>query len=314
MTINNQSAFLDGVGIALRVGDSPMPTPGPDQLLIRNHAVAINPIDYKMQASGKSIRSYPIVLGQNVAGEVLEVGSDVRKFKAGDRVIGHPWGTMTGKLEQGAFDLYSVVPAKNTANGSGQDHADGGLRATPSLTPTKTGKTIIVYGGSSSVGCMATQLATAAGVGVITLASKQNHGLCRSCGATDVFDYHDADVVEKVVEAIGSDNFIGIYDAIGEPTCYAHDLAILEKLGGGFFARVFPPPEKLPDNVKAKHVFGMREWAFPIWDDFIAPALESGLLKCSPESLVVGKWLESVQLGFDKLKAGVSAPKIVVEL
>ncbi|KAK4930430.1 hypothetical protein LTR49_003171 [Elasticomyces elasticus] len=334
MTINNQSAFLDGVGVALRVGDSPMPTPGPDQIVIRNHAVAINPIDYKMQASGKFIRSYPIVLGQNVAGEVHEVGSDVRKFKAGDRVVGHPWGTMNGKLDQGAFNLYSVVPARNTAKVPDKitlteasvlplpiDTAICGLFRDeymalpgPSLTPSKTHKTIVVYGGSSSVGCMATQLATAAGVRVVTLASKQNHELCLSCGATDVFDYHDLDVVKKVVEAVGSDNFIGIYDAIGEPSCYAHDLAILEKLGGGFLASVFPPPEKLPENVKAKHVFGMGEWAFPIWDDFITPALESGLLKCLPEPLVVGKGLESVQAGFDKLKAGVSARKVVVEL
>ncbi|KAK5688982.1 hypothetical protein LTS10_000962 [Elasticomyces elasticus] len=334
MTIDNQSAFLNGVGVELRIGDSPMPTPGSDQIVIRNHAVAINPIDYKKQASGKFIRSYPIVLGQNVAGEVHDVGSNISKFQIGDRVVGHPWGTMNGKLEQGAFNLYSVVPARNTTKVPDKitlteasvlplpiDTAICGLFRDeymalpwPSLTPSKTDKTIVVYGGSSSVGCMATQLATAAGVRVITLASKQNHELCRSCGATDVFDYHDDDVVEKVVEAVRSDNFIGIYDAIGEPSCYAHDLAILEKLGGGFLASVFPPPEKLPENVKAKHVFGMGEWAFPVWDDFITPALESGVLKCMPEPLVVGKGLESVQAGFDKLKGGVSARKIVVEL
>jgi NADPH:quinone reductase-like Zn-dependent oxidoreductase len=85
----NRAAWLHKAGTPLEVGEAPMPTAGPKELVIRNAAVAINPLDCHMQASGVFVQQWPSIFGCDVAGVVHEVGSDAHeRFKVGDRVIG----------------------------------------------------------------------------------------------------------------------------------------------------------------------------------------------------------------------------------
>lgn len=84
----NLAAWLDSKGAPLRVGDAPMPTPGPADIVIKNPAVAINPLDWHMQDAGIFVKQWPAILGCDVAGEAYEVGRDVARFKKGDRAIG----------------------------------------------------------------------------------------------------------------------------------------------------------------------------------------------------------------------------------
>ena len=186
----------------------------------------------------------------------------------------------------------------------------------PSLDPTSSGKVLVVYGGSSSVGSMTTQLATAAGIKVIAITSPRNFDLSKSCGAVDVFDYNDPQLVEKVAEAVGKSGleFAGIVDAIATAETYPNDLAILAKLGGGLLACTHPPPGNVPDNVKAGMIFAVNDVATPVWKDYVTPALQAGKLKCLPSPLVVGKGLEYIQEALKKCETGVSATKLVVEL
>jgi NADPH:quinone reductase-like Zn-dependent oxidoreductase len=184
--------------------------------------------------------------------------------------------------------------------------------------PSKSNKTLIVYGGSSSVGSMATQLATAAGIRVLAIASARNFDLCRRCGAAEVFDYHDPSYIDKVIAAAADQGgvFAGIFDAISTPETYAHDLAILAALGGGHLACVHPPPpaEDVPANVWAGMIFAVDDVATPVWREYVTPALRTGRLKCLPPPLVVGKGLERVQEALKMCEAGVSATKLVVEI
>ena len=186
----------------------------------------------------------------------------------------------------------------------------------PSMEPASANKALIVYGASSSVGSMTTQLATAAGIKVIAIASEKNFDLCKSCGAVEVFDYHDPSFVEKVIEAVikTRQEFVGIFDAISLPETYENDAAILTKLGGGHLACVHPPSDKIPESVKAGMIFAVNEVATPVWKDYVTPALEAGKLKCLPPPTVVGKGLEKVQEALRMCEAGVSATKLVVEL
>lgn len=187
----------------------------------------------------------------------------------------------------------------------------------PSLTDVPAiGKTLVVNGGSSSVGSMVTQIATAAGISVITIAGKHNFELSKRCGAVKVFDYKGDDVVEQVVTAVkeSGNEFVGIFDAIATEKPWAIDLAILEKLGGGHLACSHPPLGPVPDNVKAGMIFAVNDAATPVWKDFVTPALESGKLLCLPPPTVVGKGLEFVDEALKMSKAGVSATKLVVEL
>lgn len=64
-----------------------MPKAEAGKVVIRNKAIAINPVDWKIQDYGLFIQKWPTVLGTDVAGEVVEVGEGVSNFKKGDRVI-----------------------------------------------------------------------------------------------------------------------------------------------------------------------------------------------------------------------------------
>ena len=91
----NHAAWIDATHGPLMVRDAPTGEPGPGQVLVRNHAIAVNPVDWIIQvAGGLAYRwlTYPAVLGSDVAGEVVAVGGDVSRFGVGDRVLAHVVG------------------------------------------------------------------------------------------------------------------------------------------------------------------------------------------------------------------------------
>ena len=65
-----------------------MPQPGPDEVIVRNRAIAVNTVDWHMQDIGIFVQQWPTILGSDVAGEVHEVGPQVARFKKGDRIVG----------------------------------------------------------------------------------------------------------------------------------------------------------------------------------------------------------------------------------
>ncbi|RDW92683.1 zinc-binding alcohol dehydrogenase family protein [Aspergillus mulundensis] len=344
----NQAAWLNKAGTDLEVGDAPIPTAGPGEIVVKNAAVAINPLDTHMQDTGAFVKQWPTVLGCDVAGTVHETGPDVQRFKKGDRVIGHAINLVTGRPQDGAYALYTVVPADKAAIlPDSISFTDGvvvpvALEAAvcalcvkepreampgistpapglpyPSLDKSEPlGKTLVVYGGSSSVGSMTTQIATAIGLNVIAVSGAHNFDLSKRCGATQVIDRKDPAVIDKVVAAVeaSGNEFMGIFDAISTPETYGNDAAILQKLGRGAIVVVHPPPEGVPSHVRVGLLFAVNDIATPIWNDFVTPALESGRIQCLPPPTVVGKGLEAINEGLRKCKAGVSGTKLVVEL
>ncbi|KAJ5437412.1 Polyketide synthase enoylreductase [Penicillium cf. griseofulvum] len=349
-TPKNLAAWLTKAGSPLQVDDAPLPTAGPGELVIKNAAIAINPLDCHMQDSGVFVKQWPAIFGCDIAGEVYEVGKNVERFEKGNRVIGHAINLTSGRSKDGAFALYTVIPANKAAILPDEiSFTDGvvvpfALEAavcvlslkepgfampgvnTPALglpypsleEAPSTGKTLVVYGGSSSVGSMTTQIATAAGIHVIAIAGAHNFEFSKRCGAAEVFDRNDTSLVDKVIDAVRNNGreFVGIFDAIGTPETYAHDITILGQLGGGHLASVHPPPPAtdLPANVNAGMIFAVNDIATPVWQDYVTPALQSGKLQCLPPPLVVGNGLEHIQSALEKCKAGVSATKLVVEL
>lgn len=260
----------------------------------------------------------------------------------------HTINLISGRPQDAAYQLYTTVPATKAAilpdNISFTDGVvvpfalevavcvlslkEPGVALpgvpTPALglpypsveTVPSAGKTIVVFGASSSAGSMTTQVATAAGIHVIAIAGAHNFDLAKSSGAAEVFDHKDPSVVEKVVEAVGKsgNEFVGIFDAVAIQETFDVDLAILAKLGGGHLALTHPPLGAVPDNVTAGMIFAVNDIATPVWQKFVTPALQAGKIKCLPPPTVVGKGLEYIQEGLEKSKAGVSGTKLVVEL
>jgi NADPH:quinone reductase-like Zn-dependent oxidoreductase len=95
----NQAAWLIKAGEPLQVGDAPMPTAGSGELVVKNAAVAINPLDWHMQDAGVFVQQWPAIFGCDVAGEVYEAGPDVPNFKKGDRIIGYVHWLSPGRLD-----------------------------------------------------------------------------------------------------------------------------------------------------------------------------------------------------------------------
>ncbi|GAA6044223.1 hypothetical protein JCM8097_005274 [Rhodosporidiobolus ruineniae] len=344
----NRAAWLKEKGARLEVGDAPVGSPDEGQVLIKVHAVGIEPVDWKVQDSGYFVKAFPFLLGDSLAGEVVEVGSEVKNVKKGDRVLGHSIALATQKSEHAAFQNYALLPALAVSpipsslsfeQGSVlplalSTAADGLYRPKylelplpkpDAPNPEGKGKVLLVYGASSSVGSAAVQLAVASGLRVVATASPANFDFVKSLGASAVFDYKSSSVVADLVAEIEKDGeeFAGVYDAISEHGSVEIGAEVASKVKGGkkFIATTLPPPEKLPEGVKAAGVFAIAivtqengAVARAVYHDYVPAALANGSLQAKPDPLVAGKGLEEVQKGLDRQKQGVSAQKVVVTI
>ncbi len=361
----NTAAWLDAKGAELVVKPAPYTHPRADEIVVKNHAVAINLIDWFIQVTGNTLfrwLEFPLVLGADVAGEVVEVGTAVTRFKAGDRVLGHAVGSDKDRNTpaEGAFQEYTVVLARMAAPIPGAmpyEHAavlplalstaacglfqqDQLALRYPAANPTPTGQTLLVWGGSNSVGSNAIQLAVAAGYAVITTASPRNFDYVRALGASQVFDYNSPTVVPDIIAAFRGKTLAGAL-AIGTGSA-APCLDIVHACTGNKFVAMASPsvsfehgmtPRVLVKlvsstvslqvksrarHIRTKSIFGTtlkgNEVSTVIYEDFLPAALAEGRYVAAPEPSVVGRGFASVQAGFDMQRQGVSARKVVVSL
>ncbi|CAG8324137.1 unnamed protein product [Penicillium salamii] len=117
----NQAAWFPGPAKSLlEVKPTPYTSPDAGQMVVKNGAVAVNPIDWAKQFVGDKKWKWmtnPWILGEDVAGEVVEIGEGVTRFKVGDRVIAHAVGfyVFGNRPEEGTFQLYTIVRENMTA-------------------------------------------------------------------------------------------------------------------------------------------------------------------------------------------------------
>ncbi|KAJ4253324.1 hypothetical protein NW762_010479 [Fusarium torreyae] len=343
MLLTNSAAWIPEEQAQLEVGQAPWPKVGDDDLIISTHAVAVNPVDWKIQSWGGFGVKYPYILGEDVAGVVVEVGANFKhKFRTGQRVIGHASGLAHGHA-YGAFQKYPllrgsltavvpdeiplseavVLPLSISTSAAGLYTKIGlHLRSPGDDTSSFADKkpTLLVWGGSSSVGSSVIQLAVASGYTVVTTASLSNFDYVRKLGATEVADYHEPDVTTKLIDFLGDTKLVGAYDAIGSEITVRQNAAVLHALGGGKIVSVGKAPEVPHNDVEivriSSSIIDNQEpnVAKEIWGEYVPAALASGKLVPEPKPLVTGHGLSDVQEGLDKQKAGVSASKIVIEL
>lgn len=368
-----QALWLNTKHGELAVGPARETAPGADEIVVRNHAVAMNPVDWIIQSLGDVMMPwlrYPFVLGTDVAGEVVSVGSAVRRFKVGDRVLGHAVGsdkqrnraaeggfqTRTLLLERMAapipdsltFEDASVLPLGLSTAACGLFQHDCLGLEQPSAFPEKSGKTVLIWGGSTSVGCNAIQLAVAAGYDVITTASPRNFDYVRGLGARMAFDYASPTVVADIVRELQERTLAGAL-AIGETSAAAClDIVHASKgartiamctppvsfaelpAGRGRFGK-FPPlmARLIGSNAKLFITAGLRgvrmryifsssilgnEVSRAIYERFLPAALAEGRYVAAPQATVVGHGLAAIPAALEMQKKGVSARKLVVTL
>lgn len=368
MAPSNQAAFLTAKTVPLKLQPTKYTPAGENEIVVKNVAIAINPYDSIIQTAANLVVSWvklPFPLGTDVAGDVIEVGRRVTRFKVGDRVVGHAIALdkRVNRASEAGFQEYtvlrenltstipafisyesaSVLPLGLSTAACGLFMKDFLALPFPSTTPRSSGKTLLVWGGSTSVGCNAIQLARAAGCEVIATASPRNHDYLRKLGAAEVFDYNRPTVVREIQAAfkgrtaagaisIGTGSLKKCIEILGG--CKGNKFVAYATLDMPPFpkgALDFPPflagtmSKMLTTNIRSatkgvrtKMLFGSdlvaNEVGKAVYVDFLPQALEKGTFVPAPEAQVVGKGLNHVQEAMDLVAKGVSAKKMVVLL
>lgn len=185
----------------MRLGETPVPELRDDDVLIEVHAAGLNVLDSKIKSGEfKQILPYrmPLVLGHDVAGVVIRVGSRVRQFKVGDEVYSRPPDRRIGTLAEFIAVNENAVALK--PNNITMDEAASiplvALTAWQVLVERaklKRGQKVFIQAGSGGVGTVAIQLAKHLGATVATTTSAANIALVKSLGADTVIDYKTQD-------------------------------------------------------------------------------------------------------------------------
>ena len=105
----NLAAVIEEPKARLKTIVRPIPSPGKGEIVVHNHAIAANPVDWKIQDFGIIINIYPAVLGSDVCGIVTEIGPEVTKFKVGDRVAGFAGVIYNKDPDHGAWQTYTIL-------------------------------------------------------------------------------------------------------------------------------------------------------------------------------------------------------------
>ncbi|HTB04693.1 MAG TPA: NADP-dependent oxidoreductase [Bradyrhizobium sp.] len=182
--------------------DVPAPAPGPRDILVQVRAAGLNPVDFKFrQGKLRAILrpKLPLVLGNELAGEVIAVGRDVKRFRVGDRVFARVAKERAGAFaEQACVDEDDVAQMPRNLDFTAAAAIPlAGLTALQALRDElhlKPGQKLFVSGGAGGVGTFAIQIAKWLGAHVTTTASKRGEALVRSLGADEVIDYTVQDI------------------------------------------------------------------------------------------------------------------------
>src|SRR6266516_120867 len=195
--------IVDRYGSADRVRASEVPDPEmrEDDVLTEIHAAGVNPLDSKIRdGEFKLLLPYrlPLILGNELAGIVIRVGSRVRRFKPGDEVYARPdknrIGTFAEFISMNEDDV-AMKPKELTMEEAASIPLVG-LTAWQALIERanlKKGQKVFIQAGSGGVGTFAIQLAKHLGAAVATTTSAHNIALAKSLGADVVIDYKKED-------------------------------------------------------------------------------------------------------------------------
>lgn len=227
-----------GPAMRLEVGERATPKPGNDDVLVKVHAASVNPKDWKLNTSLATLatplgaRLLPPLFGDDLTGEVVEVGANVEAFQVGDRVYGMDMRPRTASLAE-----YAAIRAKRIAR-MPENAGFGEAAAVPLAGQTalqglrkgraEAGSSVLVIGASGGVGTYAVQMAKAMGCHVTGVCSTRNIELVRGLGADAVIDYTAGDYRHSA----------GPFDLVFDVTSFETPVscAALRKPGGYFIS------------------------------------------------------------------------------
>ncbi|KAJ3303846.1 hypothetical protein HDV03_003415 [Kappamyces sp. JEL0829] len=327
-----------------QLSDVPKPHFEADELLVQVHAASQNPTDWKHV---KYISPVGSVMGCDFAGRVVAVGSRTEGYKVGDRVAGLVHGGDSAK--QGSYAEYTPVsPAQvfripdsmsfEEASTFGVSSGTAAIALFQHLALQKpenpyqdsSRPKLLIWGSSSVAGLFAVQLAKLSNIRVVATASPHSHDLLRSLGAEAVFDYRDADVVQKIRAWADNELVYGL-DCISEDSTVP---LASQSMTGGQLVLLLSSSVANPANNPAVTLKPMllyttmgkaftkmgntvpaipedARWGAWWWKECTRLCAEG---KLRPPRITVVGGLESFSTGFDRLEKGqVKAGKLVLK-
>ena len=293
----------------LKVEDTPRPTIGPSDVLVRVHAAAVNPVDWKIQQgmlAGFAPKP-PATLGQDVSGVVEAVGENVAAFKPGDEVFAY-----LSLQRGGGFAEYAAIPEKELARKPvSLDHVHAAavplaaLTAWQALVDTakvQPGQAVLIHAGAGGVGHFAVQIAKARGAKVIATASAANQSFLKELGADVAIDYKAtkfeevAKDVDIVLDPIGGDTLERSYQTL--------------KAGGVLVSIVGPPDQA---KLKARGATGTALLVRPNGAQLaeLAALIDAGKIKPHVSATFP---LAEIAKAFEQSQSGRTRGKIVLTI
>jgi NADPH:quinone reductase len=217
---------------ALTVVDLPVPQPKPNEALVAIKAIGVNFIDVYYR-EGRYPAALPFTVGQEAAGVVASIGSDVTSLNTGDHVA------YTGVL--GAYAEYAAVPADRLVRmPDNLDFTQAAAAMLQGMTaqylshstyPIKKGDTVLIHAAAGGVGLLLVQMAKGLGARVIgTAGSEAKAQLARAAGADEVIVYTDQDFEFETKRLTNGRGVNVVYDGVGKTT-FAKDLNVLQMRG-----------------------------------------------------------------------------------
>ncbi|WP_263260673.1 NADP-dependent oxidoreductase [Pseudomonas sp. RIT-PI-S] len=244
----------------LRYEDAPRPEPKPGEVLVRAHAVGINPPDWYLRDGYRKLPpewrpqvTFPLIVGSDVSGVIEAVAGDVQGLRVGDEVFAMVRFPSYG--DSAAYAEYVTVPVADLAlKPPGVDHVQAAgapmslltawqflvevghdepnpLQPQPHHPVPLQGKTVLVNGAAGGVGHFAVQVAKLKGAHVIAVASGEHEAFLRGIGADEFIDYTKGKP-EDTVRGVDL-----VLDTLGGPTT-GRFLSTLKP--GGALYPVFP--------------------------------------------------------------------------
>ncbi len=217
----------------LYIGAYPPPSLGDQEILVKVHATALNRADL-LQRAGK----YPPppgeseILGLEMAGEVVEVGTAVRKWQVGDRVCGLLGGG--GYAELAVIHEEMVLPIPDFMNFEAAAAIPEvfltAFQALHWLAKLQAQESVLIHAGASGVGTAAIQIAKQSNAIIFVTASASKHDFCKTLGANEVIDYQKDNFETLVLEKTNGKGVHIVIDFIGA-SYFQQNLNVLQMDG-----------------------------------------------------------------------------------
>lgn len=241
----------------LKLEEAPVPVCRTNDVLVQVVAAGINPVDWKLRSGAMAnaiAKTFPFVLGQDGAGVVAAVGSEVSRFAPGDEVFFYDEFERGGSYAEFiAVDSYQVAIKPRTVSFAAAaalpTPGQAAWKAMIEIAQIVPNMRVLIHGAAGGIGSVAVQLAKQAGAHVIATASAKDKALVESLGADTVFDYQ-----HQNFERHTKDMDV-VLDTIGGATQEASWSTL--RAGGLLLATAFPPLSGRANaaGVRAEFVF-----------------------------------------------------------